>query len=297
MADIGGMLDPELFVPKDSNRDSIEFWARLLPWVNATFFRVGPAAYEKLADICGVPPGVSGIPKPDLWRIIGTLSARPFVGDQTGSRDLSGLDSYEPFWGDVDNKTQLIADLGKHPDSFGVVIGTDVHVWANGLQSWANTHLAFEPSSDLDEARLASWLFSGAGTLKELEDRAAELFPRLVIHGAAWSHVDKMQLDPAMRLEVLARALAVLNAHASSIFDQYDSPRDRQSAFGSRGLNVAPENGNVHADAAAMRRRRFVFDDVPVTCEWHVRLQRHTDRIYFSVDGDRVHVGDMTDHL
>ena len=70
-----GILDPELFVPAGQMRNSIEYWSRLMPWVSDRFFLVGPRSYERLSELCGTPPGVTGIPAPEIWRIIGAVRA------------------------------------------------------------------------------------------------------------------------------------------------------------------------------------------------------------------------------
>ncbi|VXB60954.1 conserved hypothetical protein [Curtobacterium sp. 8I-2] len=291
-----GILDPELFVPAGQMRNSIEYWSRLMPWVSDRFFLVGPRSYERLSELCGTPPGVTGIPAPEIWRIIGELGARPFVGSGDGGRASDGLSDYSPFWGELGNGGLLEADMRPIGDDQVVVVGSDERAWNVPDPGWGTTLVAFDPAAPRSSAWLEAWR-SGGASEEHLARMSEHLFPNLVFHGGAWSHLGRMKLDVQDRPEAIAKALAVLDVHAARIWRELDQPRDRQSALGSRGADAAPENGNTRGDSSAMKRRQFTFDGQVLRCEWHIRLQPHTDRIYFRVEGDKVYVGDMTDHL
>ncbi len=71
--------------------------------------------------------------------------------------------------------------------------------------------------------------------------------------------------------------------------------------FAGLGLDAAPENPNVRADATSRTARETEVGGRTLYCEWHAKLEPHRNRIHFHgpvpESGGRVVVGMIDEHL
>lgn len=74
-----------------------------------------------------------------------------------------------------------------------------------------------------------------------------------------------------------------------------------QARLGSFGVDISPESPNTRGSAALLKHRVVVVDDQAYLCDWHAKLERHRNRIHFSLPdprvGDRIVVGVFAAHL
>lgn len=92
--------------------------------------------------------------------------------------------------------------------------------------------------------------------------------------------------------------LGVLNDHARRILGAAVTAQVKQAQFGALGIEASGENGNTRRHTSAMRQREVTVGDRTVACDWHTKLRRHVDRIYFNATSlDGVVVGVFHRHL
>lgn len=74
-----------------------------------------------------------------------------------------------------------------------------------------------------------------------------------------------------------------------------------EKRFGGLGLDAAPESPDVYARKHPREARETVIGERTLYCEWHIKLERHRNRIHFHSpipeSGDRVVVGMIHEHL
>lgn len=100
-----------------------------------------------------------------------------------------------------------------------------------------------------------------------------------------------------IRAKVTAH-LAVLNDHARAILETAEPAGAKEGRFGSHGIDASGESPLTRADGVAMRQREVNVAGRVVVCDWHTKIRRHIDRIYFNAtSSDRVVVGIFHDHL
>ncbi len=98
--------------------------------------------------------------------------------------------------------------------------------------------------------------------------------------------------------EKVTRHLAVLNDHAREILGTADPASVKQARFGAHGIDASGESGNTKRHTAAMKQRDVVINGKTITCDWHTKIRRHIDRIYFNATSlDRVVVAVFNRHL
>lgn len=92
--------------------------------------------------------------------------------------------------------------------------------------------------------------------------------------------------------------LAVLNDHAKAILCLPDGPAAKIGMFGSHGVEASGESPKTRHDQDAMNQRDVHVDGEVVVCNWHTKIRRHLDRIYFNATShDRVIIGVFHRHL
>lgn len=299
-------FDPELIVPSASSIHMLEFWMRLQEWTEDPRPRLGPSTSLALQELMSQPPAVEGLPPAEFWKIVGKLVSRveayPDASETVCSNHIG--DAYTPFWGHDQNIEKLIDALGYSPCEGGTAIATDSRCWASHIR---------RPKCELCQSRLIElytrplmslegmwrdlYLESASDSTDVLRAYSSEMFPSLTFADSAWNGVNLIRGEVHEVTRKLVHHLGVLNDQAREIWSTYPSTTDRQSHLASLSVEASPENANTHRSKSAMRARMFSFEGGEICCEWHTKLQRHRDRIYFAVEGGRVYVGAITDHL
>jgi hypothetical protein len=92
--------------------------------------------------------------------------------------------------------------------------------------------------------------------------------------------------------------LAVLNDFAAEILGSDEPADSKQKRFGALGIDASGESPQTKANAEAMKQRKVEVAGSVVVCDWHTKIQRNIDRIYFNATSrDKVVVGIFRDHL
>ncbi|MFD0201267.1 hypothetical protein ACFVG9_10905 [Saccharothrix carnea] len=135
---------------------------------------------------------------------------------------------------------------------------------------------------------------------QEFYRRAADAFPNLVLHRKlSFSSFDGSYQD--LREPVLA-VLAEINDGFAVVWDEVNGqPREVEVRMGSRGIDMSRESVKTRASPKHMAMRDVDHDGVRFRCEWHAKLERHRNRIHFSLPdqalGGRMLIGMFIDHL
>jgi hypothetical protein len=135
---------------------------------------------------------------------------------------------------------------------------------------------------------------------KEFFRRAVDAFPNLVLHpGLSFNSFDGSYQD--LREQVLA-VLTAINDGFAPVWDEVNGqPREVQVRMGSRGVDMSPESVKTRGSHKHMAMRDVVHNGVRFRCEWHAKLERHRNRIHFSLPdealGNRILIGLFVDHL
>jgi hypothetical protein len=148
-------------------------------------------------------------------------------------------------------------------------------------------------------------------SLFELEDmnpetyikNAKRAFPKLLFHDKLASQFAHFQTQyQSIRPEV-TKHLGVLNDYFQDAYHQANAvPREVQALLGPHGVNLSSESPNTRRDKRAMREREITIDGMVVTCEWHTKIRKEIDRIYFhpgvkEIADGRVIIGIFRSHL
>lgn len=166
--------------------------------------------------------------------------------------------------------------------------------------------------------------FRAAMVAQKLDERAVEAlashaFPETFFLDDTWRGVRSFDGGYARVRDDLLRFLAVVDDHGAWIFTDTSgrlSPKEQVSStgkevpitdaivearFGGFGLNVAPEKPNVRRHAESRRARTRTVAGEEIYCEWHFKIERHTNRVHFhrptEGSGGRVIVAIFAQHL
>jgi len=145
-------------------------------------------------------------------------------------------------------------------------------------------------------------------TIPEIEDlapvgymkNAEKAFPSLVWAPNLAAQIPRFKTSYIEVRPLLTKHLGVLNDHFQQVHRQH---KDKTDEFiGEYGIDASPERGKTHKNKAAMKQRTLVIDGISLVCEWHTKLMRHIDRIYFHpgdarVKEGRLVVGFFVDHF
>ncbi|WP_067655346.1 hypothetical protein [Nocardia harenae] len=135
-------------------------------------------------------------------------------------------------------------------------------------------------------------------SVADLEAHAELFFPRTVFADGIWAQVSRFEGARLAVWPLLVRNLGGLADHAAAVWASEVEPHRRMSQMQSRAsVNCSPESPKTHANVKAMRKRTVTFDEGDVVCEWHVKLERHRNRVHFAVQSGRVYVGFFVRHM
>lgn len=145
-------------------------------------------------------------------------------------------------------------------------------------------------------------------TLFEVEDLDADAymenapfaFPQLIFAPGLASQFVRFATPYSEVRSHVTKHLSVLNDHFQRVHKERKDTTD--AAIGAYGIDASLERGKTHKNKAAMKQRTVAIDGVPVVCEWHTKIKRHEDRIYFDpgdpkVAGGRLVVGHFAKHF
>jgi len=155
-------------------------------------------------------------------------------------------------------------------------------------------------------------------TEESLQRFAPHAFPDLFFLDGVWRGLSHFEGGYQEVRQELRRTLAVLNDHGQWIFsapppalteddrhpgDPSLSP-DRtliKKRFKSRGLDVTPENSDVHDHKRCRTARERAIGERTLYLEWHVKLSPHINRVHIhppcSESDNRVIIGIFHRHL
>ena len=100
----------------------------------------------------------------------------------------------------------------------------------------------------------------------------------------------------------VVKALGVLNDHfAGAHAAGKGIPYDVQARLGGLGLDVSPESPGTRGSGKLRSHRLVTFEGREYWCEWHIKIERHRNRIHFALPdstlGGRILIGIFTTHL
>lgn len=131
-------------------------------------------------------------------------------------------------------------------------------------------------------------------------ENAIRAFPDLVFAPGLASQIPRFETPYREVRPQVTKHLAVLNDHFQRVRRER---KDKTSeAIGEYGIDASLERSTTHKNKTAMKQRTLTIDGASVVCEWHTKIKRHIDRIYFApgnpkVAGGRLIVGFFTDHF
>ncbi len=155
-----------------------------------------------------------------------------------------------------------------------------------------------------DAARLP-WFWRGLFASEAKDEHAffslaREAFPELCLH----PDLTFRRFDGGYVIlrDHLVRVLAALNDHFGHALAEHQGiPHNVQAAMGQHGVDLSPESPNTRTSERLMRLRDVDFEGVTYRCEWHAKLERHRNRVHFTLPAmgpsGRILVGLFIDHL
>jgi hypothetical protein len=129
----------------------------------------------------------------------------------------------------------------------------------------------------------------------------AELaFPSLVLHpDLRFGKFDGSYSD--LRSPVVKILSALDDNFAHVLAERNGLPYDVAAAMGGYGVDLSPESPNTRASNVLMRLRDVTYDGATYHCEWHAKIERHRNRIHFTLPsqgpGGRILIGIFAEHL
>lgn len=141
----------------------------------------------------------------------------------------------------------------------------------------------------------------------------AERVPEHQFFGIATFAFPSLLLHPSLRFgrfqgryadirDRVVGILAALDDHlARVLIEHHGLPSAIAAAMGQYGVDLSPESSNTRASRTLMAQREVIYNGTTYTCEWHAKLERHRNRIHFTLphegpDG-RILVGIFAEHL
>jgi hypothetical protein len=129
---------------------------------------------------------------------------------------------------------------------------------------------------------------------------AAFAFPSLIFHSDL--RFGKFAGSYASVRNPVVRILCALNDHFPRVLAEcMGLPYDIAAAMGQYGVDLSPESPKTHSNEAFMRQRDVTHDGSRYRCEWHAKIERHRNRIYFTLPTDgpegRILIGIFAVHL
>jgi hypothetical protein len=142
--------------------------------------------------------------------------------------------------------------------------------------------------------------------LNELEyiEHSAKLLDRLVFKPGIGGEIRKFSRPYKAIREDLHAALVSLNDFLGPLLDDGRFGAELAAQFSAlSGWEISPESAQTHRNRQAMREREVLLNGHSFTCEWHLKIEPHRDRIHFhSFDarignGRQILVGIFCEHL
>lgn len=153
-----------------------------------------------------------------------------------------------------------------------------------------------------------------------LEGLAPHAFPDTFFLNGIWDGLRHFDGGYGRVRDTLHNLLAVLDDHGAWVFTDETGrlspaePRPKEVAkrlpitnqlierrFGGFGLDIAPENPDVHADGRCRRAREKALGDTTLYCEWHFKFQPHINRAHLHApvpeSDHKIIVAIFRDHL
>jgi hypothetical protein len=135
---------------------------------------------------------------------------------------------------------------------------------------------------------------------KEFFSLVDHAFPGLILHPGL-SFRSFAGSYEALRDEVV-RILAALNDHfPGAMLAGKGIPDEVSAQMGRFGVDLSPESSSTRSSSKLMGKRDVELDGRIIRCEWHAKIERHRNRIHFSLpdqalDG-RIVIGIFVEHL
>ncbi|MGH4016464.1 MAG: hypothetical protein ACRDSL_21550 [Pseudonocardiaceae bacterium] len=155
------------------------------------------------------------------------------------------------------------------------------------------------------EASEAHRIWRHAFTLENVSEHeffaiAVFAFPSLIFHSDL--RFGKFAGSYAAVRDPVVRTLCALNDHFPRVLaERMGLPYDVAAAMGQYGVDLSPESPRTHSNEAFMRQRDVTYDGSRYRCEWHAKIERHRNRIHFTLPTDgpdgRILIGIFTNHL
>lgn len=125
-------------------------------------------------------------------------------------------------------------------------------------------------------------------------------FPMLVLHPAL-SFRRFVGTYAGLRDDVVS-ILAAINDHfIDALREGSGVPANVQAILGHHGVTLSPESPKTRRSESLMRARDVVYKDQTYRCEWHAKIERHRNRIHFTLPsadlGGKILVGFFVEHL
>lgn len=299
------LVDPELIVPSEEYEAEEEFWERMC---RVPDFRpyVTIGAYTRSAFDFFISERLDAVylevgtflAEPDVWTLYDLMSQLPDSEEISGSRNAV-LDEmlYRPKYGSLDNRYAMQCDLC---DSKTQLILTDASVWdCDELSSHEDLHGVTIARIDADRQECVRSAIRANPSYAALQEYAQSAFPKLVFCDETWSTTRKLVGDERENARIMCDYFAILNDSALAVWRDYDNNHARISRMAGLGVDCTPENGETDNNNKRVAERRFWIGDEPFEMNWHAKLYRNRNRIYFVVDcsNDRVIIGGLTEHF
>ena len=138
-----------------------------------------------------------------------------------------------------------------------------------------------------------------SGSPQEMESLSQSAFPELEFRPGCFGGIKDMSKPYKELAKPIVHHLGTLNDEGARIFG---GPRERVAAeFGAFGIDISNENGNTKNDDEALNERTKIVGGQEVQFLWHMKLERHCDRIHLHPGrvsaGGRIMVGIFCNHL
>lgn len=310
MVDLTWILDPEIVIPSPQGAADLHFWNRMLDRAEDHRPRLGAETMRALWELADNPPDTGLLADRDFWKIIGLYTSRGFPSSSS-ARALCETHlkmDYKPKYGSSTNRQLLLDDLRSAGPLNQIVLSSTVDCWAPSHRACEMcetagvhpTHAATDSDTATSTVAFAwrrGYLIEHSSDVGSIAGLASKMFPSLTFHPQAWDRLSSLVGADQENTPKLIHSLGVLNDHAGRIWSDYMTREERQRAMASLGVTCSPDSPKTHQNKKAMKERNFQFNGIAVQCEWHTKLRPDANRIHFNVEGDKVYIGTIVDHL
>lgn len=137
---------------------------------------------------------------------------------------------------------------------------------------------------------------SGLDTYEGLETFSSVAFPHLRFCDESWATARNFAGDPSATAPKVYEILSGLDECAEEILGLNDV-RSIMGILGSRGINASTESPGTRSSTRLMRQRDATYCGQTIAFDWHAKLERHRNRIYFRFYDGSILIGKMTEHF